>query len=875
MGLLIDRIRALFRRDAVLHDIDEELRSHLEMEAEVNRERGLSAEEAQRLAHKSFGNLSSIKDLAYEVRGGGFMESLWQDLRYSGRLLLKRPGFTLIAILTLTLGIGANTAIFSIVNAVLLRPFSYHQPDQLVMIGEYVAGGSVSYPNFADWKDDRNFFVSSSAVRGNENFNLTGGGEPERLQGRLVSSTFLSTLGTTPFVGRDFVPDDDRPGAAPSVILSYAFWNRRFNADQSIIGKSITLNDQSFTVIGITPPDFEFDSNADVTVPIGLSADRFKARGADPGIGVVARLQPNVSEAQAQTALNVIYSRLEQQYPQSNTGRRAVLIPIHEYFVGNVRQPLLILLGSVGLVLLIACANVANLLLVRASTRKREMSVRVALGANRWRIIRQLLTESLLLSLIGASLGIALAHWGTSFIAKQLPGGIPRLAEADVDVRVLLFTLGVSLVTGLLFGLAPALQASRLNLTDALKEGDRGSSGRRQHLRSVLVVGEVALTLTLLVGAGLLIQSFWRVLQVDPGFRPNNLLTMQLSVNDPDGNKIASFFQQLEDNVRQVPGVKSVAFSNGLPLGVANHPLYFIAGRPLPAKGTEPSAVRYTVSRDYFQTMGIELLKGRVFTSQDTPTTPLAVVIDEALAQQTFPNEDPIGKRLAQSSTFNPVFEIIGVVRHVEQDSLEGQATRTPQFYLSFNQISPDRLVGLTRRINLLTRTDVDPTSLTSAVRGQIAALNRNQPVFNVRTMDEIVSQSVASRRFSMMLLAVFAIVALALASIGIYGMLSYAVSQRTREIGLRMTLGAQRSNVLAMVIGQGMKLAVIGVALGLVASFALTRTMKNLLFGVSATDPITFVLIALLLSFVALLACWFPARRATKVDPMIALRYE
>jgi putative ABC transport system permease protein len=875
MSVLVDRIRALIHRDAVLQDIDEELRSHVEMESDANRELGMSAEDAYRSARRSFGNLSSITDLAYEVRGGGFMETLWQDLRYGTRLLLKHPGFTLVAVLTLSLGIGANTAIFSIVNAVLLRPFPFPQPDRLIVIGEGFAGGPVSYPNFADWKDDPSLFASTSAVRGNESFNFTGAAEPERLQGRLVSAGFLSTLKVNPLLGRDFTPDDDRPGAAPTVILSHAFWNRRFNGDHAVVGREITLNNQSYTVAGVLPRDFQFGLDADVTVPIGLSSDRFKARGADPGISVVARMRPNVTEQEAQVALNVIYSRLEQQYPESNTGRRAYVMPMHEYFVGSTRQPLLILLGSVGLVLLIVCANVANLLLVQASARKREMSVRVALGANRWRIIRELMTGNFLLAGIGASFGVLLAHWGTTFIASQLRGSIPRLAEANLDLRVLLFTLAASVITGVLFGLAPALQASRLNLIDALKEGDRGSVGSRQRLRSALVVCEVALTLALLVGAGLLIQSFLRVLHVDPGFRSDNLLTMQVSVNNPDGKQVALFFQQLQENVRRLPGVKSVAVSNGLPLGVVNRPIYFIEGRPLPEKGAAPSAIRYTVSPDYFQTMGIELVRGRVFTPQDKPTTPLVAVIDEALAQQTFHNEDPIGKRLAQSTDFSPTYEIIGVVRHVEQDNLDSPRIRPPQFYLSFNQIPADRLPGNTRRINLLTRTDVEPGSLTSAVRDQIGALDKDQAVFNVRTMNEIVSQSLASRRFSMMLLTVFAVAALLLASIGIYGMMSYAVAQRTREIGLRITLGAQRGNVLGMVIGEGMKLTLIGVALGLIGSFALTRTMKSLLFGVTATDPLTFLGISLLLAVVALFACWVPARRATKVPPLVALRYE
>lgn len=878
---LIARLRALFRRDVVLDEIDEEMRAHIEMETEANRGLGMTPDEARLSATKSFGNLGSIRDLAYEVKGGGVVETLWRDVRYSGRLLLKHPGFALIAVLTLGLGIGANTAIFSIVNAVLLRPFPYENPDQLAMVGETLTGardGAVlSYPNFADWRDDRNVFASASAVRPNENFNLSGLGEPERLQGRLVSAGFLTTLGIKPLYGRDFLAEDDRPGATPTVILSYGLWSRRFANDQNIIGRQITLNDQSYTVVAVTPPEFRFGlvgQDADVSVPIGLSAERFKARGADPGIGAVARLKPGMSQEQTETALNLVYARLEQQYPDSNARRRAYLMPLHEFFVGGVRTPLLILLGSVALVLLIACANVANLLLVRASGRKREISVRVALGASRGRIVRQLLTESFMLAFVGAILGVLIAHWGTGIIAHQLPDSIPRLSEANLDVRVLAFTLGASIITGLFFGLAPALQASRLNLTDALKEGDRGSSGR-QRLRGALVIGEVALTLTLLIAASLLVQSFRRVLQVDPGFNPEQLLTMQVSVNNPDGHQVAAFFDQIQENVRRLPGVKSVAISNGLPLVGANHPTFFITGRPLPEKGTEPVAVRYTVSRYYFQTMGIQLVKGRVFTANDTPNSPSVVLIDEALAQQHFQSEDPIGKHLAQSPSGTPSYEIIGVVRHVEDDSLEHPVSTTPQFYLSFNQVPPDRLPGMVRRINVLTRTDVEPTSLASAVRREITAVKKDQAVFNVRTMEDIVSESVAPRRFSTALLTVFAVVALALASIGIYGMLSYSVAQRTREIGLRMTLGAQRNSVLKLVIGHGMKLALIGVALGLVAAIALTRTMKNLLFGISATDPVTFIAISLLLAFVALLACWVPARRATKVDPMIALRYE
>jgi putative ABC transport system permease protein len=876
--VLQDRLRALRDSETVHREIDEEAQFHIDMRAEEYVRRGLTPEAARREAERRFGRLSQIKEMGYEVRGGGLVETLWQDLRYGARMLLKAPGFTSIAVITLALGIGANTAIFSVVNAVLLRPFPYEAPERLVILQESISGGAgitVSYPNFADWRAQNTVFSTMAAVRSLESFNLTGTGEPERLQGRIVSAEFFSTLGIKPLLGRDFLAEEDRPGATPAAILSHGFWQRRFGEDPGVIGKQLTLNNQSFTVVGIIPAGFQYGPEADVTVPIGLQAERFKQRGKDPGISVVARLKPEVSQQHAETELNLIAARLERQYPESNTGRRVLLTPLHESFVGDVRQPLLILLGSVGLVLLIACANVANLLLVRASARRKEMAVRVALGAGRVRIMRQLLTESVLLSALGAALGILLAFWGTSLIISQVPDGIPRLHEARVDAPVLVFTLAVSLLTGLLFGLAPALQASRPNLTEGLKEGERGSSGRRQQLRGVLVVCEVALTLALLVGAGLLIQSFRRVLQVDPGFKARNLLTMQVSVNNNDGHQVANFFEQLQQEVRGLPGVHSVAVSNGLPLGGANQPPFIIEGQQRPEPGKEPVGIRYTVSPDYFRALGIELLKGRVFAAQDTPDTQPVVIIDEVLARQYFPDEDPLGKRMTQALPDAPSLEIVGVVRHVEHDSLDGQAPARAQFYLNFYQIPVERLPAQVRRINLLVRTEVDPSSLAPAVRGQVAALNKDQAVFNVRTMEQIVEQSVAPRRFSMLLLTVFAAVALVLAGVGIYGMMSYAVAQRTREIGVRMALGAQVGDVLKLVIGEGMKLALFGVALGLVASVAMTRTIKSLLFGVSATDPATFAAIAVLLALVALLACFVPARRATQVDPMIALTGE
>ena len=867
-------VRRLNRKRAE-QEAEEEIQTHLELETHEKIEEGHSLEEARYAARRAFGSVAISKEESRAIWGFGSVEALWQDLRFGARMLLKQPGFTLIAILTLALGIGANTAIFSIVNAVLLRPFPYQDPESLMVLQENISGmvnNTVSYPNFADWRAQNTLCDSIVAVRANESFNLTGTGEPERLQGRIVSAEFFSTLGIKLFVGRGFLAEEDRPGATPAVILSYELWQRRFGADPSLIGQQLTLNNQSFTVVGVTPPNFQFGIEADVTVPIGLQAERFRTRGGDPGIIVVARLKPHVSTEQALTELNLIAARLEQQYPETNKGRRVRMTPLHESIVGPVRQPLLILLGAVGLVLLIACANVANLLLVRASARQKEMAVRVALGASRTTIIRQLLTESILLAALGAGLGILLAFGGTSLIAAQMPDGIPRLQQSQVDAPVLIFTLVISLLTGLLFGLVPALQASRPNLTEGLKEGERGSSGRRLWLRSALVAGEIALTLTLLVGAGLLIQSFRRVLQVDPGFNPRNLLMMQVSVNNPDGQQVANFFEQLQQKVRSLPGVKSVAVSNGLPFANANRPIFIIEGRP--DANDKSSGIRYTVSPDYFQTLGIELIKGRTFTAQDTRDSQRVIVIDELLAQQYFPNEDPLGKRLKHGPD-TPSLEIVGIVRHVKQDSLDGQATDQAQFYTNFNQISLQGMPSNVRRINLLVRTEVEPLSLASAVRGQVAALNKDQAIFNVRTMEQVLAQSLAPRRFSMMLLMVFAVVALGLASLGIYGLMSYAVAQNAREIGVRMALGAEVSDVLKLVIGQGMKLVSIGLAVGLVMAIAMTRFISALLFDVSATDPSTFIVIALLLTVVALLACYLPARRATNVDPLVVLRSE
>jgi putative ABC transport system permease protein len=606
-------------------------------------------------------------------------------------------------------------------------------------------------------------------------------------------------------------------------ILSYGFWQRRFGADESVVGKAITLNNQSFTVIGVAPANFQFRTVADVFVPIGLSAERFKLRGRDPGVGVVARLKQGISIGQAEIELNAIAARLEQEYPETNKGKRVRVESLHESFVGGTRLSLLTLLGAVGLVLLIACGNVANLLLDRGATRQREMALRAALGAGRWRIVRQLLGESLLLAALGGVLGVLLAYWGTNLITSYLPGGVPRLREVNIDSTVFVFTLGLSLLAGVVFGMAPAWQASRANLTQTLQEGGRGSTGSRQRLRSALVVSEIALTLAVLVGAGLLIRSFWRLQQVDSGLDARNVLMMQLSVraNPGEDARIADFFEQLLQKVHGLPGVKSVAVADGLPiLRDANWAPFNIEGRPPPEPGNQTWAIRYTVSPEYFQTLGIQLLKGRGFTAQDILNSPPVAIIDETFVRQHFQNEDPLGKGLILALPDGPRIEIVGVVRHVKHAGLDERDAGSPQFYLNFNQ----RRSGAS---HLLVRSVVDPLSLAGAVRDQVWALNKDQPVFNVRTMEQLVSESIAPRRFSALLMVIFGFIALVLASIGLYGTMSYSVSQRTSEMGIRMALGAQRRDVLTMVIKQAIGLALLGVVAGLIAALALARLLS------------------------------------------------
>lgn len=807
------------------------------------------------------------------------MHTLWQDLRFAVRMLAKNWSVTAIIIVVLALGIGANTAIFSVVNAALLRPLPYADPDKLVRLSEdspQVPQMSISYPNFLDWREQNKVFSGIAAMQF-RSLNLTGKDEPERLAGRAVSAELFDVLGVQPAFGRSFAPEEDRPGANRVCIISNGLWQRRFGSDPALVGRQITLSGASYTVIGVLPASYAYGTPTDVFVPIGLRADEMKERGSHPGIYAVARLKPGVTVETARAELIAMAQRIGAQYGMQ--GNSATLTPLSEVFVGDIRTTLLILLGAVGFVLAIACANVANLLLARAATRHKEMAIRTALGARRLRIVRQLLTESLLLAIVGGTIGVLLALWGIDLLRSASADSLPSTAVIKLDSSVLLFTLLVSLVTGIVFGLAPALAAAKTDLHDTLKEGGRSSTagGRRSWLRSTLVVTEVALSLVLLIGAGLLIKSFVRILNTDPGFKPENLLTMQLSLNAKkgDGTKVLNFFNDLNTRIAGLPGVESAAFSNGMPLGQTADTSFAIVGRPKPEPGKQPQTMMYTTSPEYLQAMGIRLVKGRFFTAQDTQGSPHVAVIDEAFARQQFPDQEALGQRIAGDGKDNPDAEIVGIVAHVKHFGLDAPERIQPQLYLPFNQASDDSFSFLASRANLIIRTTTDPLNLTAAVRRQVQELDPNQPVYNVSTMEQTLDQSLVTQRLSMTLLTFLACLALILAVVGIYGVMSYTVTQRSHEIGIRMAIGAQPRDVFKMVIGRGMMLALIGVAFGLVGAFGLSRFMTTMLYGVEPTDPVTFVSIALMLTGVALVACYVPGRRATKVDPLEAIRYE
>ena len=808
------------------------------------------------------------------------MENLFQDLRYGFRVLLRKPGFTVIAVIALSLGIGANTAIFSAVNAILLRPLPYDDPERLVWIWEHnltsdIKQEPISFPNFSDYREQNQVFEDVAAFTRWRPV-LTTGGEPERILAEQVSASLFSVLRVEAAAGRTFLPEEDRPGTNNVVILSYGLWERRFGSDNEVVGKTITLNGNPHTVVGVMPNDFRHPAPdarrpTELWTPLGMDAARMHRRL--DILSVIARLKPGASMEQARAEMETISARLNQQYPETNAGWGVTIIPLHERFVGDVRLAMLVLLGAVTFLLLIACANVANLLLVRSTARQKEIAVRKALGATRGRLIRQFLTESLLLAVAGGIVGALLAVFGINILVALSPGNIPRIGEASLDVRVLGFTLGLSLLTGMIFGLAPALGASNPDLNESLKEGGKnpghGSGGGR--LRSLLMVFEVSVALILLIGAGLMIKSFLRLQQVNPGFNPQRVLTVELALprsKYKENHQVLSFYNEVVDRVERLPGVEAAAAVSTLPLAGGVSVLNIeVEGRPQLPSGHVIGAESQVVSPSYFRTMAIPLLKGRLFTDQDVEEAPGVIVINDVMADRYWPGEDPIGKRISLVDALTgPWLTVIGVVENVRQVTLDSEPY--PQMYEAYSQ-NPGRGAAL------VVRTASDPMSLISAVRTQVSAIDRDQPLYNVRSMDQVLDDSVSRQRFNMLLISIFTAVALVLAAVGIYGVISYSVSHRSHEIGIRMALGARQADILKMVIEHGLKLALAGVGIGLVAAFILTRVISSLLYGVSAIDPFTFASGAIVLIGVAIMACYIPARRATKVDPMIALRYE
>ena len=821
------------------------------------------------------------------------MNGFLQDLRYGWRTLAKSPGFTVVAVLTLALGIGANSSIFSLINAVLLRPLPFNEPDKLVMIWERRAPSNdsnlpISAHEFVAWREQAHSFKEMALIRG-DGFNLTGAGDPMSVAALRVSAEFFSVLDVAPILGRTFSPGEDQD-ANPIVVLNAALWKARLGSDPDIVGKTVTLSDQKYTVIGVMQRQCVgawLNSDPEVWLPINLPDE--ERRVGRHGNNVIARLKSDVTSEQAQSDLAQVAERLQLQYPNNNVGHGVKIDSLHEAMVGNARLALLVLFGAVGFVLVIACANVANLLLTRAAGRQKEIAIRTALGAGRPRLVRQLLTESCLLAVMGGGVGVLLALWIIDLLPKIEAVKVPRIEQIGIDGRVLAVTLGLSLLTGIITGLAPAMRSSRFNLSQALNDGTRTSAGQiRRRVGSLLVVLEVALALVLLAGGGLMLKSFVTLIDVDPGFDPHNVLRLDLSLPGPrypNPQQQIRFYEELMRRIKTLPGVDAVAATTQTPLSPGdNWSPFTIEGRPAPAPGQQSNGAMRSVSSDYFRTMRVPLRKGRFFTDADarialpvmrwfdqqsyaehySESQPVPVIIiNETMARMFFPDEEPLGRRMRIISS--PWLTIVGVVGDIHHSGLNARAN--PEMYLSDLQQPSGSLA-------VMVRTSGDPLMIAAAVREQVMAVDKDQPVA-ITTMDQIFSNSVGGQRFNMLLLSIFGAIALVMAVIGVFGVINYSVAERTQEIGIRIALGAQRKDILKLVVGQGMVMALLGVGIGLVGAFALTRLISGLLFGVSPTDPVTFSAVSLLLTGVALLASYIPARRAMKVDPMVALRYE
>jgi putative ABC transport system permease protein len=889
-------LRALLRRSQAERELDEELRYHIDQQTEQNVRLGMSSEEARHAAHKAFGGVEQAKERSRDARGIRWIEDLWQDLRYGARMLLKNPGFAMISALTLALGIGANSAIFSVVNAVLLNPFAYPDADQIMFLSQRMLSQpgdsrSVAYPNFLDWQKQQTVFTHLAAAH-SRTFTLTGGAEPVQVYGAIISPEAFPMLAVPPYLGRVFTEQDSRLDSDRTVVLSYAFWRRRFDGESSVIGRTLLLDNQVYTVIGVMPPRFNWAG--EVWAPYGLFGNEASHTSRVSGVGneVMGRLKPGVTIARARAEMSAIAARLGQQYPDSNRDVGVRITPLIELVTREIRTSLMALMGAVALVLLIACANVANLLMARAATRQRELAIRATLGAGRSRLVRQLLSECLLLALLGSLAGLLLARGGLELLLKLLPNdNISAEASIGIDARVLGFTLFLTLLTTLICSLLPALRFSRGAVLEGLKDGARpgdGASGN-QRMRGALVTLEVALSVILLVGAGLLIKSFSALQQVDLGFRKESLLTIDLALSSgkySHQQQLELFYRDALERVNATPGVQSAAFISDAPFSSLG------AGMPLVREGQSFTSLqelsdricRYFITHgDVVSALGSPLIAGRGFTPQDTLNSQPVAIINQAAAERYFPGENPLGKRIKLGVPDNLVqpgmekaswLTVVGVVKNLRQSGFGQEYQETG--YIPLTQAPPGTLMSLLLKSStLLVRSTKDPVALVNTVRRQIHSIDPDLPLARVATAEARVDDSLQPQRFNTFLMGLFAALAVLLAMVGLYGVLSYTVVQRKHEIGVRMALGAQTRDLLILVVRQGMTLTLIGMVIGLGAAIGLTRMIKNLLFGVSTTDPVTFLVVALLLALVALLACYLPARRATKVDPLVALKAE
>ena len=881
------RLVFFFRRGRFHRDLEEEMRLHQKLRAQAHAEEGMASEEAHYAARRDFGNALLLRERSRDVWGFAWLETLLQDVRYGLRQLRHNPGFTAVAIITLALGIGANTAIFSVVDGVLLAPLPYPHPDRLVMVWlnnlTLKAMTELSYPDFLDWQRNARSFQQMAAFT-SQNYDLTSPGAPEHVNGTQVSSGFFSTLGVKLAVGREFSPEVDRHGGAPVVVISNRLWRNRFGESHAAVGKLVTLDGVDYTIVGVLPSGFRFGAqpqHADVYTPLGQGDPLLMNNRTIHNTFCIARLKPEVSTGQAQEEMNAVQEQIDKLYPAAEQGLGIKIVPLKQQLVGDIRGTLLLLLGAVGLVLLIACVNVANLLLARSAVRTRELAIRSALGATRSRSARQLLTESVLLSLAGGGLGLLIAAWGVKPVLAVVPGSLPRTQGIGLNLPVLLFTLGVSIAVGVLFGLAPVLNGWNADPHTSLKEGGRGSTGSHHHAQSILVIAQMALTLMLLAGAGLLFRTIRHLWEVNPGFDMRHIITFKVGIS-PSLAKTASgtraAYRQLIKRIRRIPGVQAADITNLVPLDQLDNSGPFLVGERRPASIAEaPRALFYWTGPDYLGMMRIPLLRGRFFTPADTTESEPVIVIDSVLARTYFPNMDPVGQTMTIPHW--GAVRIIGVVGHVRHWGLGTPSTWTRnQIYASLYQL-PDKWVPVFYSyVTVAVRTPLDVAALVPAIRATVYGAGRGQPVYDVQTMQRIASESMASQRFPMILLGVFAGLALLLASVGIYGVISYSVTQRVHEIGIRMALGAQKRDVFRMVVGQGLRLSLTGLAIGTAAALILTRLLSSfshLLYGVGASDPATFATVSLVLAAVAVLACYIPARRATKVDPMVALRCE